>query len=152
MLFTIVTTSYQTTCTVSERSSIKGTHQCKPTCSSFIALRQTPWQGPPNGQRFQDRDLPRQKPPLTETPRQITPRQRPLPWTETPTLDRDLYPGQRPLPWTETPPPLTETPTLDRDSSPWTEAPRTWTENPPTVNRITDRCKNLTLPQLRSGR
>ena len=29
--FTIATTSYQTTCTVSERSSIKGTRQCKPT-------------------------------------------------------------------------------------------------------------------------
>ena len=35
MLFTIATTSYQTTCTVSERSSIKGKHQCKPTWSSF---------------------------------------------------------------------------------------------------------------------
>ena len=39
VLFTITTTSYQTTCTVSERSSIKGTRQYKPTqCSSF-ALR-----------------------------------------------------------------------------------------------------------------
>ena len=35
VLFTIATTSYQTTCTVSERSSIKGTCQCKPTRSSF---------------------------------------------------------------------------------------------------------------------
>ena len=34
--FTITATSYQTTCTVSERTSINGTHQCKPTqCSSF---------------------------------------------------------------------------------------------------------------------
>ena len=35
VLLIIATTSYQTTCTVSERSSIKGTHQCKPTWSSF---------------------------------------------------------------------------------------------------------------------
>ena len=40
VLFTIATTSYQTTCTVSERSSIKGTHQCKPTRNSSFALRQ----------------------------------------------------------------------------------------------------------------
>ena len=40
MLFTIATTSYQTTCTVSERTPIKGTLQCKPMqCSSF-ALQQ----------------------------------------------------------------------------------------------------------------
>ena len=37
--------------------------------------------------------------------------------------------------WTETP--------LDRDP-PWTETP--WTETPP-VNRMTHRCKNITLPQ-----
>ena len=36
------TTSCQTTCTVSERSSIKGTCQCKPTWSSFITLWQLP--------------------------------------------------------------------------------------------------------------
>ena len=41
MLLTWSTTSYQTTCTVSERSSIKGTCQCKPTWSSFFALRHT---------------------------------------------------------------------------------------------------------------
>ena len=35
VLFTIVITSYQTTCTVSKRSSIKGTHQCKPTWSTL---------------------------------------------------------------------------------------------------------------------
>ena len=40
VLFTIVTTSYQITCTVSERSSIKGTRQCKPTRSSSFALQQ----------------------------------------------------------------------------------------------------------------
>ena len=40
MLFTSRSTSYQTTCTVSERSSIKGTHQCKPTSSSSFALQQ----------------------------------------------------------------------------------------------------------------
>ena len=40
VLFTIVTTSYQTTCTVSERSSIKDTCQCKPTQCRLLALRQ----------------------------------------------------------------------------------------------------------------
>ena len=40
MLFTSQSTSYQTTCTVSERSSIKGTHQCKPTQSSSFTLWQ----------------------------------------------------------------------------------------------------------------
>ena len=40
MLFTLQSTSYQTTCTVSKRSSIKGTRQCKPTRSSSFALRQ----------------------------------------------------------------------------------------------------------------
>ena len=39
VLFTITTTSYQTTCTVSERSSIKGTHQCKPTPCRVLTLR-----------------------------------------------------------------------------------------------------------------
>ena len=38
--FTWWSTTYQTTCTVCERSSIKGTHQCKPTRSSSFALRQ----------------------------------------------------------------------------------------------------------------
>ena len=59
-------------------------------------------------------------------------------WTETPTeipLNRDaprqIPPGQRPL--GQRPPAWTETP-LDRD---------------PPVNRITDRYKNITLPQLR---
>ena len=84
-----------------------------------------------------DRDPPGQKPP---------PKQRP-PWTETP-LDRDP-PRQRP--------------SLDRDPQDrdplrplWTETPP-WTEpppgqRPPYRNRITDRCKNITLPQLRCGR
>ena len=40
MFFTSQSTSYQTTCTVSERSSIKGTRQYKPTRSSSFALRQ----------------------------------------------------------------------------------------------------------------
>ena len=39
VLFTIATTSYQTTCTVSERSSIKGTRQCKPTQYRLFALQ-----------------------------------------------------------------------------------------------------------------
>ena len=39
VLFTITTTSYQTTCTVSERTSIKGTCQCKPTQCRLLALR-----------------------------------------------------------------------------------------------------------------
>ena len=38
-LFTSQSTSYQTMCTVSERSSIKGTHQCKPTWSSSFTLK-----------------------------------------------------------------------------------------------------------------
>ena len=40
VLFTIMTTSYQTTCTVSERTSIKGTCQCKPIQSNSFALWQ----------------------------------------------------------------------------------------------------------------
>ena len=39
VLFTIVNTSYQTTCTVSKRSSIKGTGQSKPTPRRVPALR-----------------------------------------------------------------------------------------------------------------
>ena len=48
MLFTIMTTSYQTTCIVSKGTSIKGTRQCKPTQSSSFALRQ--WQDLTNDQ------------------------------------------------------------------------------------------------------
>ena len=40
VLFISQSTSYQTACTVFERSSIKGTGQCKPTWSSSFALRQ----------------------------------------------------------------------------------------------------------------
>ena len=40
VLFTSWSTTYQNTCTVSERSSIKCTCQCKPTRSSSFALRQ----------------------------------------------------------------------------------------------------------------
>ena len=59
---------------------------------------------------------------------------------------------------------LTETPTPDRDpldrNPPWTEtAPgqrppgqRPTGQRPRPVNRITDRRKNITLPQLRCGR
>ena len=50
MPFTIATTSYQTTCTVSERTSIKGTRQCKPARSSSFALRHPPGQKAPCGQ------------------------------------------------------------------------------------------------------
>ena len=42
VLHTIMTTSYQTTCTVSDRTLIKGTRQCKPTRSSSFTLRQPP--------------------------------------------------------------------------------------------------------------
>ena len=54
-------------------------------------------------------------------------------------LDRDPPAGQRP-------PPLDrDTPLLDRHPTdrnlPWTETPA--------VNRITDKCKNITFPQLR---
>ena len=70
------------------------------------------------------------------------------PWTEIPL-------GQRPPPWTQNF-------SLDTDPTnidPWPETPLTenpwkktaWTETPFPVNRITDRCKNITLPQLRCG-
>ena len=79
--------------------------------------------------------------PQTETPRTETslPDRDPPdrdPRTETSLPDRDPRtetPGQRP-------PSPRQRPSLDRDP------PRT--ETPP-VNRITDRCKNITLPQLR---
>ena len=91
----------------------------------------------PPGQRTLDRDPLDRDPSWTETPGQRTPLdrntlgQRPL-WTETPHLDR--HPT-----WTDTPP--GQTPHLDRHP--------TLTENPRPVNRITDRCENITLPQLR---
>ena len=61
--------------------------------------------------------------------------QRP-PWTETPSGQRPLPPGQRPPP--DRDPPAQKP--LDRDLP--------WTETPPTLNRITDRYKNITFPQL----
>ena len=98
---------------------------------------------------------------LTETslPQTETARQRAT-WTEIPLgqrpPNRDLS-GQRPHgqrpPWTD---PWTETSLdrpMDRDvpgqRPPWTETPQT--ETLP-VDRITDRCKNITLPQLRCER
>ena len=42
VLITSPSTSYQTTGRVSERSSIKGTRQCKPTRSSSFAIRHVP--------------------------------------------------------------------------------------------------------------
>ena len=45
------------------------------------------------------------------------------------------------------PPPLARDPPGQRP--PWTETPPT--ETPPPVNRITDRCKNITLPQGGNG-
>ena len=84
------------------------------------------------------------------------------PWTKTP-LGRDppkTDPPQKVTPWTEIPPHLDKDPHLDRDSTPGQKPPRPplvmWpvvhagTETPP--NRITDRCKNITLPQLCCGR
>ena len=101
--------------------------------------REPPWTETPLGQRSTWTETPQ-----TETPRQRPPGQRP-PWTEI-TLDRD-HPGQRP-PWTETP--WIKTP-------PWTETPvhvtcGAWWDRDPPLNRITDTCKNITLPQLRCGR
>ena len=74
------------------------------------------------------------------------------PWTETPPLARDAPgqrpldrepPGQRPLPGQRSPPgqrpPLVMWPVVHAG-----------TETLP-VNRITDRCKNITLPQLHCG-
>ena len=60
-------------------------------------------------------------------------------------LDRDSL--RQTLHWTESP--WTET-LLDSDP-PWTETPvdRDPMDRNPRVNRITDRCKNITLPQLR---
>ena len=98
-------------------------------------------------------ETPRQKHPWTETPQTETPLdrdppgQRPLLWTETPPMDRDPSPGQR-TPWTETSP-------MDRDLPPGQRSPRQrplpWTKTPldrdPHMNRITDKCKNITLSQ-----
>ena len=90
---------------------------------------------------------------LTETPLGQIPY-----WTETPPAQRSpgqRYPGQGSPTWTEIP--------LDRDP-PWTEIlpgqrpllpgqrpgqRPPWTEIPLPVNRITDRYKNITFPQLR---
>ena len=88
---------------------------------------------------------------LTETPLNTYPPWTETPWTETP---------QTEIPFTETPldgDPPGQKPSLDRDPPdrdpigqrpPLTETPRLWTETP-AVNRITDRCKNITFPQLR---
>ena len=82
--------------------------------------------------------------PWTKTPQTETPRQKPswtgTPWTETPSgqrhpLNRDPL-GQRPL---SLPPP---------------QSCNLWCmlgQRPP-LNRMTHRCKNITLPQLRCGR
>ena len=60
--------------------------------------------------------------------------------------------GQRTLCWTGTlwieTPPWTESPPPDRDLL---DRDLPWTETSP-VNRITDRCKNINLLQLRCGR
>ena len=86
--------------------------------------------------------------------------------------DRDPHPdrdpldrtptGQRPPHWTETPLPTGQRP-LDRDPSrrrlPWTENPRrnmrpgsqtrsNIIQTPSPVDRITDMCKTITLPQI----
>ena len=82
---------------------------------------------PGGGLRYRD-PLPGQRPSWTDTP-----------WTETlldrHPLDRDP-PGQRP-PWTKNP----------QDREPLQHRPP-WTEINP-VNRITDKCKNITFSQLR---
>ena len=82
--------------------------------------------------------------------------------TDTP--DRDP-PGSE-TPWTETPQPGQRPPNLDRDPQPLDRdlppdrAPGQrppWScglwcmpgQRPPPVNRMTHRCKNITLPQLR---
>ena len=78
--------------------------------------------------------LPDRDSPLTESPRQRPPDRDPhgqrLPPGQRDPLYKEPSPQQTPL-WTETPP---------------RQRP------PPPVNRITDRCKNITLPQLRCGR
>ena len=71
-----------------------------------------------------DKDLPRQQCPQTETP-----------WTETPA------PGHRPQP-------LNTDPSGQRPRGHVT-CGSCW-DSGPCVNRITDRCKNITLPQLLS--
>ena len=108
-----------------------------------------------------DSDPPPDRDPLGQRPLFWTniPSQSP-PWTET-HLDRDPPPGQRPHSWTETPllarDPQSEI-TLDRDPlhgqrpppgqrTPWTQTPP-WTQTSP-VNRITDKCKNITFQELR---
>ena len=116
-----------------------------------VSVRETPWTEIPP-----DTDS-RQTPFRTENP----------PWTETP-VDRDLaetphieIPRQRPSGQRSLDrDPLTETP-LDRDPAaqipPWTDTPgqKPLDRYPPSgqrtplPNRITDRCKNITFPQLR---
>ena len=82
--------------------------------------------------------LPGQRPPLDRDLLDREPPWREIPWTETP-LDRDPLdqePPWREIPWTETP--WTETP-LERDPL----------DRDPPLNRITDRCKNISFPLLR---
>ena len=52
------------------------------------------------------------------------------------------FPADQAPPWDQAPPPRADTPTPP-------PGPGT---SPPPVNRITDACKNITLPQLRCGR
>ena len=97
-----------------------------------------------------DRDPPDRDPlnrdPFTETPQQS-------PWTETPWIEtlphrdpRQRHPGQRPP---DRDPPR-QRPLGQRTPSHVTYG-ACWDRDPP-VNRITDACKNITLPQLCCGR
>ena len=102
------------------------------TCSLLyrggVSLTETPRQRPPR-QRPPGQRAPRQRPPQTETPMGRDPQDRDP-------LDRD--PGTE-TPWTET---------LPWSCDMWCMLE----QRPPLVNRMTHRCKNIILPQLRCGR
>ena len=93
----------------------------------------------PNRDPLLDKDAPRQRPPWTDIPlgqrppgQSPPPRQTPL-YKDTPV---QRHPWTKRPPWTKTS--WTETP-LDRDPLD--------RDNSLPVNRMTDRCKNITLPQ-----
>ena len=141
-----------------KRVKIENQQECIPVGCVLPACYHTGGLDPP------DRDPP-DRDPLDRDPQTETPMDRDPPWTDTPMdrdpLDRDpnteTPPGQRPPdrdPQIETPSSWTETP---GQQPPWTETPlvmwpvvHSGTETHP-VNRMAQRCKNITLPQLHCG-
>ena len=86
--------------------------------------RSLPYGGLPDRDPLRDRA---ETPPAQRSPGQGSPPGQRSPWTEIPPWT-EILPGQRPL--------------LPGQRPPWTEIPLP-------VNRITDRYKNITFPQLR---